>query len=86
MKYEIDASASDDYGDYATVRIYFDDQSWLEIDAADAWDINQPRDETQPYGQGAAITAHHADGTEEIVWAGRVMPKWFADRKAKSAR
>lgn len=83
MRFEIESSGSNDYGDYATVRIHFDAESWIEIDAADAHDLNKPYG-TSRYSQGAKITIHNADGFEEVVWDGFVMPKWFAEDKQRN--
>jgi hypothetical protein len=82
VKFEIEASGSGDYGDFAAVRVYFDEESWVEIDAADAH--GHLRSDVQ-YTEGAKITVHHADGTEEEVWDDVVMPGWFAKRLRETA-
>jgi hypothetical protein len=77
VKFEITSGASDDYGDYATIRVWFDDESWLELDVADAHNLGDG------HSQGGCLTVHHADGEEAVAWDGTVMPAWFAKRKAE---
>lgn len=87
MKFVIEASGGGDYGDFATVRLYFDDSSWIEVDGGDAhgeFGPNAGKHRDKPYSQGAKVTVHDADGREEVVWDGVVMPGWFAERLRKA--
>lgn len=74
MKVVIDSSSSDDYGDYGTVRVYFDDETWLTLDVADAHNLGDG------WSEGGSLTVHHADGTEERVWDGTLLSAWRAKR------
>lgn len=79
MKIEMDISESDEYGSYGTIKVIFDEASWLELEIADAHRIGP----AVKYSQGGKLIAHHADGTEDLLWDGTVMPKYYAERQRK---
>lgn len=67
MKIEIEASGNSDYGDFTTIRLYFSETAWIEVDAADAHNLGQGP------SSGASLTVHNHDGSEERVWDGTLF-------------
>lgn len=67
MKVEIEASGTEEYGDFTNIKVYFSDGAWLELDVADAHTL----DWDSPLS-GGSLTVHHLHGEEDRLWAGVV--------------
>lgn len=76
MKVIFDATGSSDYGDTATVRFMLTDDSWIEVSAADAHNVDGGP------SAGGYVEIRHANGYRERVWDGVVWGKHDLERKA----